>query len=178
SIRAIQVVHRVPTLAYVVEEDPRPGKFDVPKALHLGVPPGPLFGQLQAGRSVTTPDGRQVTSSEVVGPSRTGRKLCLSGDTRPCAALAVAAAHADILIHEATFSRQEQARAELTQHSTAAEAGEIAQAAAVKRLVLTHFSSRYDTRPEVLVREAAQTYSGPISAGYDGLELGLELSHA
>ena len=178
SIRAVQVVHRVPSLAYVLEEDSRPGKFDVERARQLGVPPGPLFGKLQAGHSVVTPEGRRVESSEVLGESRAGRKICLSGDTRPCQQLALAAKRADILIHEATFSRQEQARAELTQHSTAAEAGSIAAQADAKQLILTHFSSRYDTRPDILVREATQTYRGPVIAGYDGLELELSLSHA
>lgn len=177
-IRAIQVVHRVPTLAYAIEENPRPGKFSVERATNLGVPAGPLFGQLQAGQTVVTPGGRRVEPSEVLGPGRSGRKLCISGDTRPCDALVRAATGADILVHEATFSRAEQARAELTQHSTAAEAGEVAERAAVKQLVLTHFSSRYDHRPAVLLREASQTYAGPIVAGYDGLQLDLPVAGA
>lgn len=178
SVRAVGVQHRVPTLGYVFVEDARPGKFDVRAAQSLGVPPGPLFGALQDGQSVTTPQGAVIAPEEVVGPPRPGRKLAISGDTRPCDALAEAAKDADVLIHEATFSAQskeEQSRAVFTQHSTALEAAQVAQRAGVKRLVLSHFSSRHDTQPERLVKEAQTAYDGPVVAGYDGYCVDLPL---
>jgi ribonuclease Z len=180
SIQAIGVEHRVPTLGYVIAEASRPGRFDAQTAQRLGVPPGPLYSRLQSGHDVVTPHGMVVKAEQVVGPSRPGRKLAISGDTRPCRALAKAAQDADVLIHEATFSagsKEEQTRAVFTQHSTAAEAGEVAQLAGVKQLVLSHFSSRHDTQTDKLVSEARQTYAGPVMAGYDGLTLELPLSH-
>lgn len=173
SIRAVGVEHRVPTLGYCVEEDTRPGRFNVERAKAFGLPPGPLYARLQAGESVTTVDGRTIAPADVVGPSRRGRKLCISGDTRPCAALARAAAKADVLIHEATFSEDEKDRAVFTQHSTALEAGWVAAEAGVRQLVLSHFSSRHDTRPEVLVREARRSFGGDVLAAYDGYTIDL-----
>lgn len=172
-IHATRVEHRVPTLGYVVEENARPGRFDVQRARSLGLPPGPLYSELQSGNSVMTNEGRTISPEDVLGPSRRGRKLCISGDTRPCAALARAATAADVLIHEATFSEEEKERAVLTEHSTALEAGWVAQQAGVQRLVLSHFSSRHDTRPEALVREASRSFSGEIVAGYDGYTIDL-----
>src|SRR6185436_17680755 len=58
SVRAVQVEHRVNALAYVLEESPRAGKFNLEKAVELGVTPGPDFGKLQRGESVVTKDGR------------------------------------------------------------------------------------------------------------------------
>lgn len=168
SVRAVQALHRVPTLSYVLEQHPRPGRFDVARALSLGVPRGPLFKQLQDGRPVRSERGEWVKPEQVLGPPRHGVKLCFSGDTRPTEALAHAATAADVLVHEATFSQNEQERALYTQHSTAFEAGEIAQRAGVGRLVLTHFSSRYDNSPKTLVAEARRSFSGPVVAADDG----------
>jgi ribonuclease Z len=170
------VEHRVPTLGYAIEETARPGKFDVERARSLGLPPGPAYAELQAGRAVTASNGTVVHPHDVLGAPRRGRKLCISGDTRPCSNLAKAALGGDVLIHEATFSEDEKERAVLTQHSTALEAGWVADQANVDRLVLSHFSSRHDTRPELLVREARRAFGGEIVAAYDGFSLELERS--
>lgn len=168
-VRAVRVDHRVNALGYVLQEDTRPGRFDLNVAKALGVPPGPAYGKLQKGETVTLADGRVVEPSQVLGPSRRGRKLVISGDTRPCAAMIEAAKGADVLIHEATFSDDEQERALETRHSTAREAGKVAAEAQVKRLVLTHFSSRHDVDPEPLVAQAKEAFpSGPVDAARDG----------
>jgi ribonuclease Z len=117
-VRAIGVDHRVNALAYALEEEERPGRFNVEKALALGVPPGPAFGRLQRGETLTLDGGKVVRPEEVLGTSRTGRRIVLSGDTRPSQALAVAARGADLLVHEATFGDDEQERAVDTRHST------------------------------------------------------------
>ena len=78
-----------------------------------------------------------------MGAPRQGRKVVLSGDTAPCEALAVAAHEADVLVHEATFLHEDAERARETCHSTARQAGEVACAARVRMLALTHISSRY-----------------------------------
>jgi ribonuclease Z len=171
-VRAVKVDHRVNALGYVLHEDTRPGRFDLKVAQGLGVPPGPAYGKLQKGEAVTLDDGRIVQPSQVLGPARKGRKLVISGDTRPCAAMVEASQGADVLIHEATFSDEEQARAIETRHSTAREAGTVAAQAQVKRLVLTHFSSRHDVDPEPLVQQAKEAFSaGPVEAARDGFTL-------
>ncbi len=174
-IRAVGVDHRMPALGYVFDEPPRPGEFDVAAARALGIEPGPAYGELQAGRAVTSPSGREVRPEQVLGPSRHGRKLALSGDTRPCTAFIEAARGAGILVHDSTFSRQEQDRAVDTLHSTAFEAGEVAQAAGARHLVLSHLSSRYDTRPHILRGEAKRAFEGRITVADDGLALEMPL---
>jgi ribonuclease Z len=171
SVRAVQVDHRINALGYVLLEDDRPGRFNLETARAMGVPEGPLFGKLQRGESVTLPDGRTVRPDEVLGAQRPGRKLVISGDTRPCQNLIRAAAGADLLVHEATFSDDEQARALETRHSTSREAGRVAQEAKVRRLVMTHLSSRHDVDPAPLLAQAREAFGGQAEIAHDGLAI-------
>jgi ribonuclease Z len=169
AVRAVQVDHRVHALGYVIQEQERPGRFDLDKARALGVPEGPAFGRLQRGEAVTLADGRVVQPSDVLGAARPGRKVVLSGDTRPCESLALAAHDADLLIHEGTFSDDEQERAIETRHSTGREAGRVARQAKVRRLILTHLSSRHDLDFSRLLAQAKDEYKGPVEVAYDGM---------
>ncbi len=145
-IESFHTDHSVSSLGYAIVEDNRPGAFDVAAAGSLGVPPGPLFGRLQRGETVTLGDGSAVRPDQVLGPERAGRTIVIPGDTRPCESTAAAAAGADLLIHEATFLHAELDRALETRHSTAKEAAELGRAAGVRLLALTHLSSRFMPR--------------------------------
>ncbi len=138
-VAAVPVEHRGgPAFGYALVEDPRPGQFDAKVAAELGVTPGPDFGALQRGEVVNG-----VRPEQVMGAEREGRKIVISGDTRPCQALAIAAHQADVLVHEATFAEEEHERALATGHSTARQAAQLALDAEVRMLALTHPSSRY-----------------------------------
>jgi ribonuclease Z len=137
-IAAVPVSHRGPALGYVLFEDERPGEFDKDAALRLGLTEGPEFGRVQRGATI-----RGVTPDQVLGPTRPGRKLVLSGDTRPCEALRIAAHGADVLVHEATFAEEERERAADNGHSTAHQAATIAREAEVTLLALNHLSTRH-----------------------------------
>ena len=145
--------HTVPSLAFALVEDRRPGAFDVAAAQELGVEEGPAFGRLQRGEEVATPGGRTVRPSEVLGPPRPGRTVVVTGDTEPCDAVLEAARGAAVLVHEATFLDEDRDRARETRHSTAREAAALAREADVGLLVLTHLSSRHAPRD---VREEAE----------------------
>jgi ribonuclease Z len=138
-IAAIPVLHKsTSSVGYAVVEDARPGHLDPELAARLGVAPGPDFGRLVRGETIAG-----VRPEQVMGPTREGRKVVISGDTRPCEAIAVAAHQADVLVHEATFAEEELERALQTGHSTARQAAELARDAQVRLLALTHVSSRY-----------------------------------
>jgi ribonuclease Z len=155
-IVVFKVAHGVVANGYALVESSRPGRFDLERATALGVPEGPLYGRLQRGETVTLPDGRSVASEEVLGPPRPGRKIVLAGDTAPARSVLDVAREADVLVHEATFAAEEGERAAETAHSTAAGAAELARAAGVRMLVLTHLSNRY-FGPEI-VREAREVF--------------------
>ncbi len=151
-LEAIGTRHRVPSLGWALVEDDRPGRFDVEKARAAGVPDGPLNGQLQRGETITLDDGTVITPEGLVGETRFGRTIVLSGDTRPCDSLMARAVDCDLLIHEATFLDEELDRARDTHHSTAREAAELAAEARVRMLALTHLSMR--SPPKLIKAEA------------------------
>jgi ribonuclease Z len=137
------VNHGVSAVGYALIEQPRPGRFDVKTADTLGVPEGPERGALQRGEVVTLSDGRVIAPETVLGEPRAGRKVVISADSAYSQSVVEAARGADVLVHEATFAEQERERAHETLHSTAAEAAEVARAAGVGLLALTHLSNRY-----------------------------------
>ncbi|MNX90731.1 Ribonuclease Z [compost metagenome] len=87
-----------------------------------------------------------------MGETRQGRKIVLTGDTRPCKSVVEIARGADLLVHDSTFTGEEADRARQTMHSTAAEAAQVGKDADVKLLALTHMSFRY--LPRQIIQEA------------------------
>ncbi len=156
EIKCIAACHNVPTLAYCLEEDKRPGKFNKKKALELGVPEGPLFRKLQQGQSVEV-NSKIITPDMVLGPPRPGRKITISGDTKPCRRLIEFAKNSDVLIHDATFDSSLEDKANEYGHSTARQAAEIAKEANVEKLFLTHISPRYRDA-KILEEEAREIF--------------------
>ncbi|MGH7448447.1 MAG: ribonuclease Z [Longimicrobiales bacterium] len=169
AVVAYRSQHGHRSLGYALVEAERLGRFDPDRARALGVPEGPLFGQLHRGEAVQV-NGRVITPEELVGPSRPGRRVIYSGDTRPCRETLEIAHEADLLIHDATFAHDEAVRAKETNHSTAREAAELARTAGVVQLALTHISARYadDARP--LEREARAIFR-PTVVAHDGLTI-------
>jgi len=157
-------------MGLAIVELPRLGRFNPELARTMGIPEGPLWGQIHKGQAITLPDGRIVHPTELVGPTRSGRKLVFTGDSRPSETTIQIAAGADILIHEATFADEEAPLALETGHSTAREAATVADRAGVKRLVLTHISSRYSRDVQELATEAREVFPGAVVAR-DGMEL-------
>lgn len=154
--------HSVPALSYCLEEYDRPGIFDVQKARSLAVPEGELYGRLQRGEDVLI-DGRVVHSTDVVGSPRKGRKIGISGDTRPGEKLVDFFKGCDVLVFESTYGLDMKDKAVDHWHSTAAEAAQLAKMSGTKMLFLTHFSARYE-ETEKLVSEAKKFHPSVFAA--------------
>ncbi len=155
--------HRIFALGFRLEEKIKPGRFNLERARELGVPAGPLYSRLQAGKSVTLADGRVIDPSEVLGEPRPGKVVSYCLDTRPCANAIKLSENADWLIHEATYTDDHIEESHHFGHSTAVQAAEIAAEAKAKQLLLTHFSSRYtDVRP--LVDQARAVFPDTFAA--------------
>jgi len=170
TITAFLVKHGLPALGYILEEDPRPGRFNREQAIALGVLPGPLFGRLQRGESIRTGSGddtREILPGQVMGVSRPGRKIVYTGDTRAVHMQIREIAHdADLLIHDATYDESEAERGAEFFHATAAQAGEAAAVLNARTLALVHTSSRY-TDAQVHVSDARKKFSGQVIAPND-----------
>ena len=135
--------HRVPAYGYRVVEKDRPGKFNIERAKALKIPPGPVYGKLKQGATVTLEDGRQIDGKQFCGEPEIGRKIVYCTDTVFCDAAVDLAQDADVLIHEATFAHQDAEMAFERLHSTSTMAAQVALLAGVKQLIMTHFSPRY-----------------------------------
>lgn len=177
DLRVFPTDHRPGSIGYALAEHDRLGRFDPDRARTLGVPEGRLWGRIHRGEAVTLPDGRVVDPGELVGPSRPGRTVVLTGDTRPCEAVREAARGADLLVHEATFGFDERDRARETGHSTAAEAAAVAREAGVRRLALTHISARYSREAPELLAEAGAIFPETVIAR-DGMTIEIPFADA
>jgi ribonuclease BN (tRNA processing enzyme) len=108
-------------------------------------------------------------SVECVGyrVAQNGSTLVFSADTRPCRAVVEHSRGADLLIHEAYGTKDESEWAHTVGHSSASEAGEVARAAGVDRLVLTHLREGRFADPKELAAEAASSLGGPVEVARD-----------
>jgi len=161
-IRCCEAQHGIPAFSYSFEENEKPGIFYPEKARELGIPEGKSWQELQNGKSIQVGD-KKIESSQVTGEKRPGKKIGISGDTRPTKKLEEFFGNSDYLSFDCTFSYELKDRAIETNHSTAKEAAELAKNANVKNLILTHFSARYNDE-SLLLDEAKQIHESVIAA--------------
>lgn len=144
AVTARPLAHRTFAMGFRFEERTRPGHLRPDAARAFGVTDYADFRRLKAGHAVTLDDGTEVHPEQVLGPERPGIAFAYVPDTRPCEGGRLLARDADLLYHEATFGDELHARAVETGHATAREAAEVARDAGAERLLLGHFSARYD----------------------------------
>jgi ribonuclease Z len=169
EVRPFETAHGARSLGYAVVEEERPGRFDPAAAAAAGVPEGPAYAALQRGEAVEGEAGT-VAPDQVMGPSRPGRTIVLTGDTAPSPATVSAAADADLLIHDASFAEEEVQRAAETGHSTVGQAAAVAAEAHVKLLALVHISSRYHVGK--VIEEAKEVFEPTVAPkDFDVIEL-------
>lgn len=159
TVKYARVKHSIPTFAYSFQEKPRPGKFHPERALELGIPESRLWKTLQTGKSITF-KGKTIDPLKegIVDPQRPGRKVTFSGDTAPCESLIELGKDSDVLIHEATFSRELADVAAERKHSTTVDAANDAKDMNAKKLFLFHISSRYEKDSQKLLTEARRIF--------------------
>lgn len=160
-IKSIIAEHNIDNLSYSIYEKKKP-RFLREKAIELGVPVGPAFGKLHRGEEVEV-DGKVIKPEQVLGPPRVGKKVTISGDTKPCEKMIELACDSDVLIHEATYEDTDKDKAIEHCHSTSKDAARIAKEANVKLLVLTHISTRY-TSDLNIKNEAKEIFENTIVA--------------
>lgn len=169
EIRPFEAAHGARANGYALVEAERPGRFDPAAAAAAGVPEGPAFAALQRGETVEGAEG-SVAPELVMGPSRPGRTIVITGDSAPSPATVSAAADADLLVHDASFAEEEVQRAAETGHSTVGQAAAVAAEAHVKLLALVHISSRYHVGK--VIEEAREVFEPTIAPrDFDVVEL-------
>ena len=162
TLEARRLDHLVETYGYrLVEPDGRRMLAD--RLAAAGVA-GPDVGRLQR-EGVLVVGGRTVRLEEVSLPRR-GQRFAFVMDTRMCDAVLDLADGADLLVIESTFLTEDADLAHSFGHLTARQAGAVAAESGVRRLVLTHFSQRYDGQ-ERFREEAAAVFGGDVVVASD-----------
>lgn len=159
-VEAFPLNHHVPTMGFRVVEKDRL-RIHVAKAKKLGIEEGPIMGKLQKGSDVVV-DGKKIKFEEVTY-CVPGVKVGYIADTRLCENMLKIAKDADILISESTFTTELEQKAEEYFHLTSLQAAMIASKANAKKLILTHFSQRYND-VTLLVDEAKQAFKETVAA--------------
>lgn len=149
EVTCCEADHHVIAYSFCLTELERPGVFNVKRAAQFGIPEGNLFKQLQSGKDIII-KGSIVRSTDVVGPRRPGRKIGISGDTRPTEKLCKFFENCDLLVFESTYGNELRHKAIENYHATATEAAMLARQSGVRKLVLTHFSTRYRQSNQLL----------------------------
>ena len=161
-IKAKLANHSIKNYSYCIEERERPGIFYPEKAKTLGIPEGNLWHKLQQGEDVEFND-KIIKSEEVTGPKRNGRKIGISGDTRPDDNLIEFFHDCDLLIFDSTYTDEHKEKAKDNMHSTAREAATLAVKSNVRKIILSHFSARYED-VNLLAKEAMEIHSNVVTA--------------
>jgi ribonuclease Z len=167
-IHACEAEHFIPAFSYLFQEKDKPGKFYPEKAKALDIPEGELWHKLQMDHEVKV-GNKTVRPSDVMGEKRGGKKIGISGDTRPTKKLEGFFKNCNYLSFDSTFSNELKEKAIETCHSTAKEAAMLAKNANVENLILTHFSARYKNEGELLAE--AKTIHSSVIAAKDLLEI-------
>ncbi|MBY8913566.1 ribonuclease Z [Bacillus sp. YC2] len=142
-VTAKPVIHGVEAFGYRVQEKDLPGALKADKLKEMNIPPGPVYQDIKKGETVTLDDGRVINGKDFLEPPKKGRIVAFSGDTRVSEHVTELARNADVLIHEATFAKEDAKLAHDYYHSTTEQAAQTAKEAGTKKLILTHISARY-----------------------------------
>ena len=162
KVTCASLKHRLPAYGYRVSEKDKPGRFDIEKAKKLNIPPGPIYSKLQSGQVVQLEDGRIFDGREFCGKPRKGESFVYCTDTIFSDSAVNLSKNVDLLVHESTFSAQDEEMAYEKLHSTTIMAAKTALLSNAKKLVLTHLSPRYTSKSAVtpidLLKEAKKIF--------------------
>lgn len=170
--------HGIPSYGFRIVEKDHKGSLDAQALVDIGVPFGPLFGQLKNGETITLEDGREINGADYIGPDRPGRIVTILGDTLPHSNAVSLAQGADVLVHEATFSHAEADLAKDYHHSTNVQAAEIAKKAQAERLILNHISARYLAADIKRMKKEARAIFPNTDIAYDLYQTTIPLKEA
>lgn len=143
TVETLPQSHRIPCCGFLFKEKPK-RRHLIGDAVNFYNIPIYMRQAIKDGADFTTPDGETIPNSRLTKDADPSRSYAYCSDTLPCPGNCELMKDVDLLYHEATFAESEKTRAKSTFHSTAKEAATMAKEAGAKRLVIGHYSSRYD----------------------------------
>jgi ribonuclease Z len=162
TVESLPLEHRIPCCGFLFREKPKRRHLlgDVANFYNI---PAYMRQSIKDGADYTTPDGEIIPNRRLTKDADRSRSYAYCSDSAPCYNNSALLHGVDLLYHEATFAESEKERAAQTYHSTARQAAQVASEAGVKRLLIGHYSSRYET-PEILLNEARELFPETICA--------------
>lgn len=161
TVETIPLKHRMPCCGFLFREKPK-RRHLIGDAVNFYNIPAYMRQAIKDGADYTTPDGETIPNSRLTKDADRSRSYAYCSDTAPCDN-SLQLKDVDLLYHEATFADSEKERAAQTMHSTARQAAQVAAAAGAKRLLIGHYSSRYET-VDTLLKEAQELFPATIAA--------------
>ena len=156
TVSTIPLRHRMPCCGFLFREKRRPNHIIREMVDFYEVPVYEL-NRIKNGADYVTPEGETIPNSVLTRPADLPRSYAYCSDTIYMPEIAGLVEGVDLLFHEATFAHENLTRARETFHTTALQAGELAKAAGVKKLLIGHFSARYEDET-VLLEEASSVF--------------------
>ena len=156
TVTTIPLRHRIPCCGFLFAE--KQGLNHIVREM-VDFYKVPLFemNRIKNGADYVTPEGELVPNRLLTRPADPPRRYAYCSDTICLPGLAAQLRGVDLLFHEATFASDNLGRAKETYHTTAVQAAELARSAEVKKLLIGHFSARYEDE-SVLLEEARETF--------------------
>lgn len=162
TVTTIPLKHRIPCCGFLFAEKPLPNHILRDMIDFYKVPIHEL-NKIKNGADYITPEGTIIENSRLSTPAERPRRYAYCSDTICREEIIPQITGVDLLFHEATFAQIEATRAKETFHTTAMQAAVIARDAQVKRLVIGHFSARYEDE-NILLNEASAVFPNTILA--------------
>ena len=162
TVESLPLKHRMPCCGFLFREKPKKRHLIGDIANFYNIPTY-MRQSIKDGHDYTTPNGEVIPNSRLTKEADRSRSYAYCSDTAPCSNYNESIKGVDLLYHEATFADSEKERAAQTFHSTARQAAQIACNAGAKRLLIGHYSSRYET-PDTLLSEARELFPATIAA--------------
>ena len=156
TVTTIPLRHRMPCCGFLFAEKRRPNHIIREMVDFYQVPVYEL-NRIKNGADYVTPEGKTVSNNLLTRPSAPSRSYAYCSDTIYLPSIVEQIKGVDLLFHEATFANEDAPRAKETFHTTAAQAAEIARKAEVKKLLIGHFSARYEDET-ILLQEASAIF--------------------
>lgn len=162
SVETIPLRHRVPCCGFLFREKPTPNHIRRDMIDFYQIPIY-LINRIKNGEDYVLEDGTVIPNTRLTTPSDPPRSYAYCSDTCYLPRICEQIKGCDLLFHEATFADADAKRAKETFHTTAPQAAEIAKAAQVKKLVIGHYSARYEDE-SILLKEASEIFPQTILA--------------
>ena len=168
SISTIPLKHSIYCNGFLIQEKNNKRKLNVDLATKLNINKV-YYNKLTKGENVFNEKGDEINYREVTFEGPKNKSYAYCSDTTYYPSIIEKISHVDLLYHESTFLEKDKEKAKLTMHSTAIDAAKIARDARVNKLIIGHFSSRYENL-DLFISEVKQIFQN-VELAFDGKDI-------